>query len=85
MRGGGEPHVIGKTVNKILGHVSARSVSSHLHMPALNQRRSSADEIFLAVCTAFAAATKRHTPKHSKEVTSNFNPTSESAGNKQLL
>ena len=30
-----------------------------------------ADEISLAVCTAFAAAVKRHTPKHSKEVTRN--------------
>jgi len=31
-RGGGEPHVIGKTVNQMLDHVSARSVSSHLHI-----------------------------------------------------
>ena len=35
----------------------------------------SADEIFRAGCTAIAAAVKRHTPKHSKEVTRNFNST----------
>jgi hypothetical protein len=35
----------------------------------------SGDEIFLAVCSAFVAAVKRHTAKHSKEVTTNFNPT----------
>jgi hypothetical protein len=33
---GGEPHVIGKTVNEMLDHVSARPVSSHLHLAALN-------------------------------------------------
>jgi hypothetical protein len=36
MRGGGEPHVTGKTVNEMLDHVSARPVSSHPHLPALN-------------------------------------------------
>jgi hypothetical protein len=41
MRGGGEPHVIGETVNEMLDHVSARPVSSHHpHLPALNYWRS---------------------------------------------
>jgi hypothetical protein len=35
----------------------------------------SADQIFLAVCTAFVAAVKRHTLKHSKEVTRKFQST----------
>jgi hypothetical protein len=35
-RGGGEPHVIGKTVNECSIILSARPVSSHLHLPALN-------------------------------------------------
>jgi hypothetical protein len=51
----------------------------------LNLTTVSAAEIFLAGRTAIAAAVKRHTPKHSKEVTRKFNPTSESTGNKQLL
>jgi hypothetical protein len=76
--------VNGKTVNEMLDHECLpgfeSSASADLELAAV-----SADEIFLAVCTAIAAAVKRHTPKHSKEVTSNFNPPSESAGNKQLL
>jgi hypothetical protein len=36
MQGGGEPHVISETVNEMLDYVSARPVSSHLHLPALN-------------------------------------------------
>jgi hypothetical protein len=35
-RGGGEPHVIGETVNEMLDHLSARPVSSHPHLPALD-------------------------------------------------
>jgi hypothetical protein len=35
-RGGGELHVIGETVIEMLDHVSARPVSSHPHLPALN-------------------------------------------------
>ena len=45
----------------------------------------SADEIVLAVCTAFAAAVKRHTPKHSKEVTRDSNYVFECAGNNEQL
>jgi hypothetical protein len=46
------------------------SASAGLELAAV-----SADEIFLAECTAFAAAVKRQPPKHSKEVTRSFNPT----------
>jgi hypothetical protein len=56
--------VIGETVNEMLDHVSARPVSSHPQLPTLNLVAVSADEIFLAVCTAFAAAVKRHALKH---------------------
>jgi hypothetical protein len=77
--------VIGKTVNEMLDNVSARPVSSHWHLPGLKLEAVFADEIFLAVCTAFAAAVKRYTPKHSDEVTRNLNSPPESAGNKQLL
>jgi hypothetical protein len=73
-RGGGEPHGIGKTVNETLDHVSVSrfesSASAGLKLTAV-----SADEIFPAGCAAIAAAVKRHTPKHSKEVTRSFNPT----------
>jgi hypothetical protein len=34
--GGGEPHVIGETVNEMLDHVSACPASSHPHLKALN-------------------------------------------------
>jgi hypothetical protein len=44
-----------------------------------------ADEIFFVGRTAIAIAVKRHTPQRSKEVTRNFNPPSESTGNKQFL
>jgi hypothetical protein len=65
--------VVGETVNEMLDHLSARPVSSHPHLSALNLLVAvSADEIVLAVCTAIAAAVKRHTPKHSKQVTRDF-------------
>ena len=55
-------NLIGETVYEMLDHLSARPVSSHSHAD-LELVAVSADEIFLAVCTAFAAAVKRHTPK----------------------
>jgi hypothetical protein len=36
MRGDGDPHVIGETVNEMLDRVSARLVSSHPDLPVLN-------------------------------------------------
>jgi hypothetical protein len=59
--GGGEPHMIGKTVNEMLDHVSGRPVRDP-HLPA-ELAAVFVEEIFLAVCTPFAAAMKRHTPK----------------------
>jgi hypothetical protein len=67
--------VIGKTVNEMLDHFECPPGFESSASAGLKLVAASADEIFLAVCTAFAAALKRHTPKHSKEVTRNFNPT----------
>jgi hypothetical protein len=66
MRGGGEPHAIGNTVNEMLDHVSARPVFELSASVGLKLMAVSADEIFLAGCTAIAAAVKQHTKKHSK-------------------
>jgi hypothetical protein len=69
----------------MLDHVSGPPGFGSSASAGLNLTTVSADEIFLAECTSIAAAVKRHTPKHSKEVTRNFNSPPESTGNKQLL
>jgi hypothetical protein len=73
-RGSGEPHVIGKSVNEKLDHFECPPGSIHPHLPPLKLVAVFVNEIFLAVCTARAAAVKRQLRKHSKEVTRNFNP-----------
>jgi hypothetical protein len=77
--------VIGKTVNEMLDHFERPPGFESSASAGLKLEAVFADEIFLAVCPAVAAAVKRHTPKHSKEVTRNFDPPSESTGNKRLL
>jgi hypothetical protein len=67
--------VIGETVNEMLDPCACPPGFESSASAGLKLEAVFADEIFLAVCTAFAAAVKRHTPKHSKGVTSNFNPT----------
>ena len=57
-RGGGEPHVIGKTVNQMLDHVSAPAPFRVICISGLKLEAVFAGELLLAVCSTIVAAAK---------------------------